>query len=249
MSSKQKTTKTATPAVVAEPVVVKVEAPVVAEKKVAVKKTKKTEEVLAVAPVVVVADTSVAETVSLVAVEEVVSVVLAPAEPTLSEQSTDFFAKIQQEPTLSEQSTDFFAKIQQLGAVISGLKSEYRALEKRWTRELKISAKNSNKKRKRAANRAPSGFVKPTKISDELASFLDKPTGSEMARTEVTRDINLYIRSNSLQDKANGRKINPDSKLAELLKIDAGEELTYFNLQKYMSRHFAKKVVVAAATA
>lgn len=231
MSSKQKTTKTATPAVVAEPVVVKVEAPVVAEKKVAAKKTKKIEEVLAVAPVVL-AETAVAESVSLVAVEEVVSVVLAPAEPTLSEQSTDFFAKIQQ-----------------LGAVISGLKSEYRALEKRWTRELKISAKNSNKKRKRAANRAPSGFVKPTKISDELASFLDKPTGSEMARTEVTRDINLYIRSNSLQDKANGRKINPDSKLAELLKIDAGEELTYFNLQKYMSRHFAKKVVVASATA
>ena len=231
MSSKQKTTKTATPAVVAEPVVVKVEAPVVAEKKVAAKKTKKIEEVLAVAPVVL-AETAVAESVSLVAVEEVVSVVLAPAEPTLSEQSTDFFAKIQQ-----------------LGAVISGLKSEYRALEKRWTRELKISAKNSNKKRKRAANRAPSGFVKPTKISDELASFLDKPTGSEMARTEVTRDINLYIRSNSRQDKATGRKINPDSKLAELLKIDAGEELTYFNLQKYMSRHFAKKVVVAAATA
>ena len=226
MSSKQKTTKTATPAVVAEPVVVKVEAPVV-EKKVAAKKAKKTEEV--VAPVAL-ALAVVAETAAVV--EEVVSVVLAPAEPTLSEQSTDFFAKIQQ-----------------LGAVISGLKSEYRALEKRWTRELKISAKNSNKKRKRAANRAPSGFVKPTKISDELASFLDKPTGSEMARTEVTRDINLYIRSNSLQDKANGRKINPDSKLAELLKIDAGEELTYFNLQKYMSRHFAKKVVVASATA
>jgi len=223
MSSKQKTTKTATPAV-AEPVVVKVEAPVIVEKKVAAKKTKKTEEVLAVVVL--------AETAQTVVVEEVVSVVLAPAEPTLSEQSTDFFAKIQQ-----------------LGAVISGLKSEYRALEKRWTRELKISAKNSNKKRKRAANRAPSGFVKPTKISDELASFLDKPTGSEMARTEVTRDINLYIRSNSLQDKANGRKINPDSKLAELLKIDAGEELTYFNLQKYMSRHFAKKAVVAAATA
>jgi hypothetical protein len=143
------------------------------------------------------------------------------------------------DPTLSEQSTDFFAKIQQLGAVISGLKSEYRALEEKWTRELKISDKD--KKKKRVANRVPSSFVKPTKISDELASFLDKPTGSEMARTAVTRDINLYIRTNSLQDKANGRKINPDSKLAELLKIDAGEELTYFNLQKYMNRHFAKK--------
>jgi chromatin remodeling complex protein RSC6 len=167
-----------------------------------------------------------------------VSVALAPATETPAAAA---------EASLSEQSTDFFAKIQQLGAVISGLKSEYRALEKRWTKELKMSAKRGNNKRKRAANRAPSGFVKPTKISDELATFLDKPTGSEMARTEVTRDINLYIRSNSLQDKANGRKINPDSKLAELLKIDAGEELTYFNLQKYMSRHFAKKAVVATA--
>jgi chromatin remodeling complex protein RSC6 len=88
--------------------------------------------------------------------------------------------------------------------------------------------------------------VKPTKISDELATFLDKPTGSEMARTEVTRDINAYIRTNSLQDKVNGRKINPDSKLADLLKINSGEELTYFNLQKYMSRHFAKKPAAAA---
>ena len=226
MSSKQKTTKTAAPAVVAAPVEVKVEAaPVVVEKKAAKKAAKKVEEVVS-APVV-----------AAPVVDEVVSVVLASATETPA---------VAAEASLSEQSTDFFAKIQQLGAVISGLKSEYRALEKRWTKELKMSAKRGNNKRKRAANRAPSGFVKPTKISDELATFLDKPTGSEMARTEVTRDINLYIRSNSLQDKANGRKINPDSKLAELLKIDAGEELTYFNLQKYMSRHFAKKAPLVA---
>jgi len=226
MSSKQKTAKTATPAPVVESVAVKVEsvAPVVVEKKVAKKATKKVDETpVALAPV------------SIVVADEVVSVVLAP---------------VVVEASLSEQSTDFLSKLQQLGAVISGLKSEYRALEKRWTKELKVSAKNSNKKRKRAANRAPSGFVKPTKISDELATFLDKPTGSEMARTEVTRDINLYIRTNSLQDKSNGRKINPDPKLADLLKINAGEELTYFNLQKYMSRHFAKtaKPVVASAS-
>jgi hypothetical protein len=231
MSSKQKTVKTATPApVVVESVAVKVEsvAPVV-EKKVA-KKTaaKKVDET---SPVPVELSVPVA-----VVPDEVVSVVLAP---------------VAVEASLAEQSTDFFSKLQQLGAVISGLKSEYRALEKRWTKELKVSAKNSNKKRKRAANRAPSGFVKPTKISDELATFLDKPTGSEMARTEVTRDINLYIRTNSLQDKSNGRKINPDPKLAGLLQINAGEELTYFNLQKYMSRHFAKtaKPLVASVSA
>ena len=82
--------------------------------------------------------------------------------------------------------------------------------------------------------------MKPTRISDELAKFLDKPSGSEMARTEVTRDINKYIRAHNLQDKENGRKINPDTKLATLLKLKKTDELTYFNLQRYMSPHFAK---------
>ena len=63
-----------------------------------------------------------------------------------------------------------------------------------------------------------------------------------MARTEVTREINTYIRANSLQDKENGRKINANEKLAALLKLTKGEELTYFNLQRYMSPHFVKTV-------
>ena len=82
--------------------------------------------------------------------------------------------------------------------------------------------------------------MKPTKISDELAQFLEKPLGSEMARTDVTREINKYIRSQNLQDKDNGRKINPDTKLQTLLKIKSSDELTYFNLQRYMSPHFFK---------
>ena len=92
--------------------------------------------------------------------------------------------------------------------------------------------------------------MKPTKISDELAKFLEKPVGSEMARTDVTREINTYIRAHKLQDKDNGRKINPDTKLATLLKLKKTDELTYFNLQRYMSPHFYKseKVVAAAAT-
>jgi upstream activation factor subunit UAF30 len=61
-----------------------------------------------------------------------------------------------------------------------------------------------------------------------------------MARTEVTRDINKYIRTHNLQDKDNGRKIIPDAKLAALLKLKKNDELTYFNLQRYMSPHFAK---------
>ena len=151
------------------------------------------------------------------------------------------------EAPLAEQSVEFMAKIQQLSVAISSLKAEYRALEKKWSREVKVAQKQTNKRKRKAGNRAPSGFVKPTKISDELASFLGKDKGTEMARTDVTREINTYIRTNKLQDKDNGRKINPDKKLATLLKLKTTDELTYFNLQKYMSCHFAKAAAKDAA--
>ena len=142
--------------------------------------------------------------------------------------------------SLHSQFTEFLAKLQQVSSQFSSLKSEFRTLEKRWTRELKLAQKASAKKKRKAGNRQPSGFVKPTLISTELAVFLEKPEGSEMARTAVTRDINQYIRSHDLQDKDNGRKINPDGALRTLLKLKKGDELTYFNLQRYMSPHFAK---------
>jgi hypothetical protein len=85
-----------------------------------------------------------------------------------------------------------------------------------------------------------SGFV--TRISDELAIFLGKPIGTEMARTVVSSEINTYIRVNGLQDPGNGRKINPDEKLRTLLRLSEGDELTYFNIQKYMKHHFIKRV-------
>jgi chromatin remodeling complex protein RSC6 len=150
------------------------------------------------------------------------------------------------ESSVEEQSLEFLAKLQQMSSLISALKTEFRGLEKKWSRELKSVKKQSSKRKRKAGNRAPSGFVKPTRISDELASFLGKEKGSEMARTAVTRDINAYIRTHNLQDASNGRKINPDAKLASLLKIGASDELTYFNLQKFMSPHFAKSVKAEA---
>jgi len=184
-----------------------------------VKKTKapKTEAEVQSSPVV---------TTQVVASEEVADVVVEGDAP------------------VAEQSIEFLAKLQQLGVLISSLKAEYRTLEKKWTRELKVAQKLSSKRKRKAGNRAPSGFVKPTRISEELAKFLGKDPNTEMARTEVTRDINKYIRNHNLQDKENGRKINPDSKLASLLKLKKTDELTYFNLQRYMSPHFAKAVPV-----
>jgi chromatin remodeling complex protein RSC6 len=172
----------------------------------------------------------------------------APAPVSVPEPvATESAVAADAEAPLAEQSVEFLAKLQQLNVMISTLKSEYRALEKKWSREVKSAQKVSSKRKRKAGNRAPSGFVKPTKISDELASFLGKEKGTEMARTEVTRDINKYIRTNNLQDKENGRKINPDTKLAALLKLKKTDELTYFNLQRYMSPHFAKATKEATA--
>ena len=149
------------------------------------------------------------------------------------------------EATISAQSVEFMAKLNQLSVIVSSLKNEYRTLEKKFNRELKVAQKANSKRKRKSGNRAPSGFVKPTRISDELAKFLEKPTGTEMARTDVTREINKYIRAHNLQDKDNGRKINPDPKLSTLLKLKKTDELTYFNLQKFMSPHFQKNEKVA----
>ena len=212
-------------------------------------KTAETESV----PTPVVAAAAPAEPVAIKkekkpkAVKVEAAVVVAPVvvAPVVEEVHVDVPAD--GEVPLAEQSVEFLTKLQQLGAMIASLKVEYRTLEKKWTRELKTAQKQSSKRKKRAGSRAPSGFVKPTRISDELAKFLEKPAGSEMARTEVTRDINKYIRTHKLQDEANGRKINPDSKLAALLKLNKTDELTYFNLQRYMSPHFAKAVKAEVA--
>ncbi len=145
--------------------------------------------------------------------------------------------------------SDYSSKLQAAHATWNTLRSEFRLLERQTVRELKNAQKASQKKKRKTGNRAPSGFVKPTLISNELAGFLGKPEGSEMARTEVTREINKYIRTNNLQDKENGRKINPDKKLTSLLKLKKGDELTYFNLQRYMSPHFAKSAAAASQAA
>ena len=193
------------------------------------KKTKVSATAAATAAVAVVAPVAVAVEVDASAVAA------ATVEVPVSAISSDF--------------ADFLGRFQQLTTLISALKTELRSLEKKTSRELKSANKAGAKRKRKTGNRSPSGFVKPTLISQDLAVFLGKEVGTEMARTEVTREINAYIRANNLQDTSNGRKINADAKLAALLKINtATEELTYFNLQRYMSPHFFKAPVAVAAT-
>ena len=173
--------------------------------------------------------------------------VKAPKETVEPVASAPVVEELVDASSLTSKLSDFSSKIQQLSAVISALENEYKLLEKSVARELKTAQKYASKKKRSSGNRAPSGFVKPTKITDELALFLGKDKGTEIARTVVSREINAYIRANSLQDKDNGRKINADAKLSKLLKLGKDDELTYFNLQKYMKHHFIKAVPAVTA--
>lgn len=225
MSSSTKSTKTSTkqtskpttkavePAVPAEPVVT-------AEKP---KRTKKT-------------DTPQPSTVEPVSTETTTTPV-SQTENAVVPSST--------ETDLTELFSKYNRALQELTSHLATLKSEFRGIEKSVSHKMRAFDKMNARKNKNRGNRAPSGFVKPTKISDELADFLKVSHGTLMARTDVTRKINEYICEKSLKDGANGRHIHPDALLSKLLKYDdaksQGQQLSYFNLQKYLAPHFIKE--------
>ena len=127
---------------------------------------------------------------------------------------------------------------------LNTLQQQVRGLEKTVKKELK-TGKKETKPVIVKAKKAPSGFAKPTKVTKELCEFMDKPEGTEIARTEVTKALVNYIKSNNLQEQTTDskNKIVPDDKLKNLLGLNVEEtnELTYFSIQKYMNKHFISK--------
>lgn len=123
---------------------------------------------------------------------------------------------------------------------ITALQNEIRGLERVVKKNMKLLHREAKKNRNKG-NRKPSGFAVPTKISNELCDFMGRPRGSEIARTEVTQYIINYIREHELQYPANRKIIKPNKELRNLLASKVKDEVTYFNLQRYMNRHFQKK--------
>lgn len=83
-----------------------------------------------------------------------------------------------------------------------------------------------------------SGFAKPTSVSEDLASFLGIEKDVLIARTEVTKRINTYVKENGLQNQENKRIIVLDDTLRKLVSLPDDVELTFFNLQKYLKHHY-----------
>ena len=122
-------------------------------------------------------------------------------------------------------------------------KTQVQKLEKQVHRDHKQLQKRVKGKRKRQTDpdAPPTGFAKPGPVSDELRAFLNLGKNELIARTAVTQAINAYCKEHNLQNKDDRRKIIPDAPMRKLLKLNKGDELTFFNLQTYLKFHFPNK--------
>lgn len=158
----------------------------------------------------------------------------------VSANAKDEGEKVEKSVVMSNQFSSILSTLSSFRTQITMLQNQIRAVEKNVSREMKRQQKEVAKG-KNKGNRKPSGFAVPTTISNDLCDFMQKPQGSKVARTEVTQYIIQYIKDNNLQWAENRKVIKPDGKLKSLLDVKGKDEVTYFNLQKYMNRHFKKE--------
>lgn len=95
-----------------------------------------------------------------------------------------------------------------------------------------------------------SGITQEVGVSKELETFLGLQPGSKISRTSVTRAVTEYIKTHNLQNPENRRHIILDNTLSKLLNPGSNEDVTYFNLQKYLKVHYVGSAAnLAAASA
>jgi upstream activation factor subunit UAF30 len=160
----------------------------------------------------------------------------------MTKPDTDNDAPVTDE--LFSQFENLISQLTMMKTQITGIQQNIKQIEKSVKKQMK-GLKKEVIKTKNKGNRQPSGFAMPSKVTKELCEFMNKAEGSEIARTEVTRALVSYIKENKLENTSNSKIISPDNKLKILLGLDDNQELTYFNIQKYMNKHFVKNVVEA----
>ena len=123
-------------------------------------------------------------------------------------------------------------------AEITALRNELKSLTKIVRKiKAKLDDPNGEKSAKRAKN---NGFNREQKISEELRTFLGLPEGQLVSRSTVTKSINEYVKANGLKHPDNGRILVLDQKLRDLLKPPVDVQVTFLNLQKFLSPHYTK---------
>lgn len=82
--------------------------------------------------------------------------------------------------------------------------------------------------------KANSAFMKPMNISPELAEVVGK---GPMPRSEVVKQLWVYIKKNGLQDDKDKRNINADANLKKV--FDGKGTVSMFEMTKLVSKHLS----------
>lgn len=229
-TTSSKTTKTAEVAAVVEPAKT-VEAPKAAEAAapVAEKRTRK-----AAAPKAeVVAAPVVAEAVVADAATEDAQKERA-APPTVESVQAEFselVTVLEQQIAQLRDSADKTGSLKFLRGVLRRAKS----LQSNSARVMR------RKQPAKRVNNTNSGFLKPVKISADIAKFTGLNPSDLHSRVEVTKFLCNYIKDHNLQNPDDKRQIVADAPLSKLLGYDAkkaGAPLTYYRIQSLLKPHF-----------
>lgn len=129
--------------------------------------------------------------------------------------------------------------LENIQSEIAALRNDIKNLAK-LVRKVKSTQEDPDgeKAKKRAEN---NGFNRKQEITPKLREFLGLAGDELISRSEVTKFINKYITEKGLKHPDNGRQIILDDKLRALLAPPADVQVTYLNLQKYLSPHYIKK--------
>jgi|SRR5210317_1957794 chromatin remodeling complex protein RSC6 len=118
---------------------------------------------------------------------------------------------------------------------VTELRNEIKAMHKLLR---KVKARQDDPDGEKAKARvANNGFNRKQDISDELRAFMGLAADEQASRSEVTKFVTKYINDKGLKHPDNGRQLVLDDTLRTLLKPPADVNITYLNLQKYISPH------------
>jgi hypothetical protein len=138
----------------------------------------------------------------------------------------------------SEVTTRVRAAVHEAVEATKALKREARDSKKR--RRVDPSTMSAEERKAYEARRANNAFLKLRPISDELSTFMGLPAKSQRSQTDVTKFVSTYVKTHNCFDPNFKRRIIPDAKLAKLLRVKDGQEVTYLNLQSFLKVHFLK---------
>ena len=108
----------------------------------------------------------------------------------------------------------------------------FRKLRKEFRKYGKEMEKKKVEKKPKKTN-----YQEAFNISEELSTFLNVDKDIKLNCSDINRRMNIYINNNNLQEGVN---ITLDKKLKDLLKPEKKENVTFFNLQTFLKKHYIK---------